>query len=81
MKDQISKQLTHPEVSVLPVVVPHVIVHDFIEAVTDVVTPENVHGALGVETCLNKLIWLTSFHLSNYHYYYCYTALTNYTNT
>ena len=42
--------MTHPEVSVLPVVVPHIIVHDFIEAVTDVVTPEDVHGGLGVET-------------------------------
>ena len=40
----------------LPVVVPHVIVHDFIEAVTDVVTPEHVHGTLGVKICNNQSI-------------------------
>ena len=49
MFSTISKYLTHPEVSVLPVVVPHVIVHDFIEAVADVVTPHHVHGALRIE--------------------------------
>ena len=51
-----SKLATHPKVSVLPVVVPHVIVHDFIEAVTDVVTPEHVHGTLGVKICNNQSI-------------------------
>ena len=56
------KLLTHPEASVLPVVVPHVIVHDFIEAVTDVITPEDVHGGLGVETYENKIKLKTSIH-------------------
>ena len=35
--------MTHPEVSALPVVVPHIIVHDFVEAVTDVVAPHYIH--------------------------------------
>ena len=46
--------VTYPKVSVLPVVVPHVIMHDFIEAVADVITPHHVHGGLGVETYKNN---------------------------
>ena len=46
---RILKLLTHPEASVLPMVVPHVIVHNFIEAVSDVVTPHHVHVALRIE--------------------------------
>ena len=53
---RIFKLLTYPEASVLPVVVPHVIVHDFIEAVSDVITPHHFHVALGVEICNDKLI-------------------------
>ena len=30
--------------------VPHVIVHDFIETVTDVINPEHVHVVLAIET-------------------------------
>ena len=57
--------ITHPKASVLPVVVPHVIVHDFIEAVADVVNSEHVHVAPTIET------W--KFVIQNNHFHHKHT--------
>ena len=48
-------KLTHPEASVLPVIVPHIIVHDFIETVTDVVNSKHVHTVLSIKSYKNKI--------------------------
>ena len=57
--------MTYFEITILPVIVPHVIVHDFIEAVTDVITPEDVHGSLGIETYQKKIVFLIYQQISN----------------
>ena len=44
----------HLEASALLVEVPHVIVHDFVEAVADVVNPEHIHIILSVESYERK---------------------------